>query len=110
NAEKPTAAGQYEVLATVDDTNYEGQTEGTFVLTAVLDVIEGLRPVSVYPNPATDKFKVSTVESSELGVYDLNGTLLIRASTNQFVDVRNLNNGVYLVLAKNKIMRLVIGK
>lgn len=110
NTEKPTLAGQYEVLAAVDDTNYEGQTEGTFVLTAVLDVIEELRPVSVYPNPATDKFKVSTVESSELGVYDLNGTLLIRASTNQFVDVRNLNNGVYLVLAKNKIMRLVIDK
>lgn len=110
NSDLPTAAGTYQVVATIDDVNYEGQVSDTFVLVEVLGVNNEILSLNMYPNPTSDQFEIRSSRRVSLGLYDLNGILLIQSHTNQKVDVSHLNTGVYLVLVEGQVQRLMINR
>jgi hypothetical protein len=61
--------------------------------------------IAVYPNPASDGFRVSGLkETSMLCIFDLNGKLLLskRIVDNEYVFVNSLPKGVYLVRISSK--------
>ncbi|MFK7747566.1 MAG: T9SS type A sorting domain-containing protein [Kordia sp.] len=69
--------------------------------------------VSIYPNPANDRFEVSNDSQNELAVeiYDILGNKVIASEASrvkkQSFSLANLNSGVYLVQLKSKNQKVV---
>ncbi len=80
--------------------NISDDTPGTFAqgpLSVKQNSIEGLK---VYPNPVVDgKLYINTDANSskEVVIYDVLGKQVLKATTNNAVNVSNLNGGVYIV-------------
>lgn len=54
--------------------------------------------VSLYPNPASDSFRLNTSENAEIAIYDLSGRIIKTISyNNQAISIEGLKAGVYLV-------------
>ncbi|MFZ4927616.1 T9SS type A sorting domain-containing protein [Chryseobacterium sp. Mn2064] len=59
--------------------------------------------LSLYPNPASDKFYVQGLNTGNVQVYDANGRMIINTQyTQNGVDVNNLPKGVYIVKITDK--------
>ena len=70
--------------------------------------------VTVYPNPATKRIRVSgQISFSEMFLFDLNGKLIWRKKTNEAqntldVDLPDLSAGVYVLRIGNSIKKVII--
>ncbi|SNT15242.1 Por secretion system C-terminal sorting domain-containing protein [Ekhidna lutea] len=56
--------------------------------------------VSVYPNPASEKIIIETVQGLEISIYDLTGRIFVEASIIKGItelSLNDMNEGVYLV-------------
>lgn len=56
--------------------------------------------ISIYPNPSNDVFYIDAAVLSKVEIYDLNGRMLksfANVSSNQAINVQDLNKGIYLV-------------
>lgn len=70
---------------------------------------------TIYPNPANNFFKVNAQETVSIEVYDILGKLVVKKennSSNDQINISNLNAGVYMVNVKNdnggiKIFKLI---
>ncbi|NLR93866.1 MBG domain-containing protein [Flammeovirga agarivorans] len=79
--EAPMEAGEYEVVANIEDANYEGTATETLVINAVteeeppLSAADDLFGVSVYPNPNTGQFTidVGTSNPTSISIYTVSG-------------------------------------
>ena len=97
NATAPVEAGSYEVMVEIAEINYEGSASATFVLTdSPLGTTRGYS-LKVYPNPAANSIRVQSAHQSEVLIYDLEGKLQMRGSTNESLDVSGLKSGAYLI-------------
>ena len=70
--------------------------------------VDGIAPLAVYPNPATNRV---IVEASEVTVYDLMGKPVRHASGSEerhVLDLQGLPSGIYMVRSRNSVQRLVI--
>ncbi|MCV9387111.1 MBG domain-containing protein [Reichenbachiella ulvae] len=107
----PTEEGSYEVVATIDDVNYEGQATATFIiLEAILSTIDKQNLVTVYPNPARDFIRVAGVEGGELMLFDLQGQMMKRSplsSAGNSLNLTGLNPGLYLLQIVDENARLI---
>lgn len=72
--------------------------------------------VLIYPNPAQDRVFISGItERSQLTIYDISGKLVLQQTvfSEQVVNVKNLNRGIYLINIRNNqqniTQKLVIG-
>ena len=65
--------------------------------------------VAVYPNPATESFKVKGA-TGDVKVYDLAGRLVLSttAKFNQSIDVKGLAAGYYKVVVAGKSATLIV--
>ena len=65
--------------------------------------------VSVYPNPATESFKVKGA-TGDVKVYDLSGRLVLSttAKFNQAISVEGLAAGFYKVVVAGKSATLIV--
>jgi hypothetical protein len=79
--------------------------ENAFSVILVSGIIASVpEQLSVYPNPASERFYVNDVSGSEISLYSLTGeriTSLIGSSDKEAVDVSNLPDGLYVVKVKN---------
>ena len=67
-------------------------------LLAVNDVVKGKTSISVYPNPTSDFLKFdSNSKVNAVQVFDVSGKSVSAVFTDNQMDVRNLQNGVYLL-------------
>lgn len=70
----------------------------------------------IYPNPAKDKISLVYPENNtqvEISIYDLMGRNLMNLSNyqaNESIDISSLNEGIYLITARNKSGVISIGK
>ncbi|MEO9804606.1 MAG: Ig-like domain-containing protein [Reichenbachiella sp.] len=105
--------GTHNVIVTATDKAMNIGSDMT-VDELTISPITGLKGIEnhlvVYPNPTSDGFWVSAARQSGLDVYSPDGTLLIKSETNQFIDIQNLNNGIYLVIVENRTVRLIVNK
>ena len=83
------------------------------VLTVVNETLsipeENLSSVSLYPNPSKDMVSISDESINNVEVYDLNGRMVLFATTPEF-SVNTLLNGVYFVIARNSEGALFVKK
>ncbi len=58
-----------------------------------------LNTIALYPNPATDAFKLNTTEETAVQIYDLSGRLIVdTVYTNEAISLSGFKAGVYLVV------------
>ncbi|MCE3075882.1 YncE family protein [Chryseobacterium gwangjuense] len=96
--------------------NLQGTLQNTFTVsmlpnqviaynTSSLSTSENTKPskLSLYPNPASDKFFVQGLKSGKVQIYDLSGRLMMTTDyTQSGVDVNNLSKGIYVVKITDK--------
>ena len=57
-------------------------------------------PVNIYPNPATDKVFIDVKEPTQIGIYNIAGSLMKQQmvySKNEHIDISDLTQGIYFV-------------
>jgi hypothetical protein len=79
------------------------------------DEIAGDSEIRFYPNPTTGIVNISglKMEATKLDIYNINGILVKSAvvnSSNSFINLESLNQGIYLVRSVNFVQRIVLLK
>jgi hypothetical protein len=97
----PSEAGEYNVVVTINEANYEGEATATLVVRPnVTAVTLPQVSIEVYPNPASDYVVISSETSLEvIALYNMEGKLVKNAQNlgtgENTVDVSTLSAGVY---------------
>lgn len=97
--------GQIETIAISDIKKLYFQTNLSINEDIVFDT-----NIILYPNPANDQIKLSNIKTHTLiSVYSMDGKLLINqfSSSNQSINVGNLQKGLYIVKANEKTFKLI---
>lgn len=78
--------------------NISLKATNTIDLLAVNDVVNTKTNIGIYPNPTTDFLKFDTnAKIDAVQVFDISGKAVNAQLIDNQVDVRNLQNGVYLL-------------
>lgn len=86
------------VAANVIFDNIQLKATNSMDLLAVNDVVNTKINVGIYPNPTTDFLKFDTkAKIDTVQIYDISGKSVNAKLTDNQIDVRNLQNGVYLI-------------
>ncbi|MDX1440040.1 MAG: T9SS type A sorting domain-containing protein, partial [Rubricoccaceae bacterium] len=72
-----------------------------------LEIPEEESSLRVYPNPATDFITVET-DADEVQSLDVLGRVILRAKSNEQVDISSLPAGVYLIQVGNQLRRFSV--
>jgi hypothetical protein len=79
---------------------------------ATLSINENsIKQFKLYPNPATDYFRISNIEKANVVITDVTGKVVLQTEgvdENSIINVSNLNSGIYLVNIKNESMNETI--
>ncbi len=95
--------------------NFKITTTGASV-TALKDIKQDASNLKTSPNPVHSQLKITGVEDkSQLTIYDISGVEVINIPhTNQLgltnLDVNNLNQGIYFIIAQSKIGKIKTGR
>jgi len=90
------------------DTEHYAATSDTVKINVVVKTgidSERQSPISIYPNPTTDKFYISGIEGqTTIRISSLNGKLISekKIASQEAISVRNLPAGTYLIAINNK--------
>lgn len=72
-------------------------------------IIETNNPnIQIYPNPTSDYIHIENIEPQSVSIYSLDGKLVKTVENANIVDVRDLNEGVYLINIDNAVLKFVI--
>ncbi len=96
--------GYYPItLAGGSDNNYDLILEdGTMeVLLATNMSNEVIKGISIYPNPFKDYLKVEAPEQLKVKIFDVTGKFCISAYTNEFIEFKGFEDGVYFIKIEN---------
>lgn len=86
------------VAANVIFDNFVLKATNVMDLLAVNDLATTKKNIGIYPNPTTDYLKFeNNVKVKAVQIYDMGGKTVNVVLTDNQVDVRNLQNGVYLI-------------
>ena len=68
-----------------------------------------IEKITLFPNPATESFKINNAEKAEVAIYAANGALmmLIENYDNGIIDISNLATGTYIVVANGAKIQLI---
>ncbi|MBQ6083585.1 MAG: T9SS type A sorting domain-containing protein [Bacteroidales bacterium] len=64
--------------------------------------------IQIYPNPTSDFIYIENTEPQSIFIYSLDGKLIKTIENANVVDVRDLENGMYLININGKTKRIVI--
>ena len=103
SADPPSESGEYAVVATIDEENYKGNAEATFILvSAVLGLDDPSAEVKIFPNPSAQYISVNGFKGGNLRLLDVNGRELMKSIIEERVDVSSIPNGHYLIVLEDK--------
>lgn len=95
------SSGQIELTAYLSDDHDVRSSVATSVdLTLDFDIFTN--EIEVFPNPATDYFKIKNADDYYIELVDLQGNVLLKIenyTTNQVIDLTNLTVGIYFIKA-----------
>ena len=97
----------YLLGVTFDDNFY--QEFGTGYFTTEVDGIAEIsnNGVQIYPNPTSDFIFIENIEPQSVIIYSLDGKLVKSVENANVIDVRDLNEGMYLINIDGKIIKMV---
>lgn len=61
--------------------------------------------VNVYPNPAQDFINISGIENADVNIYNSQGKLVISSTSEKQINISNLTQGHYIIVAKNSLQQ-----
>ena len=64
--------------------------------------------IQIYPNPSSDFIIIENIEPQQITIYSLDGKLIKTVENANVVDVRDLNEGIYLINIDNAVLKFVI--
>ena len=98
----------YLLGVTFDDNFY--QEFGTGYFTTEVDGIAEISDngIHIYPNPTSDFIYIENIEPQSVNIYSLDGKLVKTVEDTNVIDVRNLENGVYLINIDGFIKKFVV--
>ena len=99
----PVDAGDYDVVVTISDTNYQGEATETFSLTSVLGASFIEAGIKVFPNPTVKYLEVRGIEKGNLIVLDLQGKVVYTRNITPRMDLGGLTAGNYILKVENLI-------
>ena len=99
----PVDAGDYEVVVTISDANYQGEATETFSLTSVLGASFVETGIKVFPNPMVNYVEVQGIEKGSLTVLNLQGQVVLTREITPRIDLRGLTSGNYILQLENLI-------
>ena len=67
----------------------------------------GVKPLSVYPNPASDVLFIDGAEGETIRVYDAHGRLVMQDTCHGQLQVESLVSGIYAVATSKGVVRFV---
>ena len=75
--------------------------------------IDGLVEISdndnhIYPNPTSDFIHIENIKPQSVSIYSLDGKLIKSIETANVIDVRDLNEGIYLINIGGKVGKVII--
>jgi hypothetical protein len=110
----PTAAGSYEILATITDPNYFGSAHSIFIIRDITGTSYSLHDqnsIKTYPNPVTDRLFIDVGNAKAnmegtMKVIDSDGKILISQRTTLHsslqIDLSSLKEGIYFLIITNE--------
>jgi len=63
----------------------------------------------IYPNPTSDFIFIENIEPQQVTIYSLDGKLIKTVENTNIIDVRDLNEGIYLINIGGKTKKFVVG-
>ena len=101
-------AYQFCMMTYVDGSVF--QVSALFCFTTEFDGITELNSptVHIYPNPTTDFINIEGVDSQPITIYSLDGKLIKTVENTNVVDVRDLDEGLYLINIGGTIKKFVV--
>ena len=99
----PTAVGEVTVTASqVGDTNFESATDVSvsFEVTESVLSIDSEAPIQIFPNPTTDYLEIkkpTDLSSFQVLIYTLKGEKVFHQNGTDWIDLRKIEKGVYLL-------------
>ena len=64
--------------------------------------------ICIYPNPTSDFIHIENIEPQSVSIYSLDGKLIKTVEDTNIVDVRDLNEGVYLINIVGVIKKFIV--
>jgi hypothetical protein len=114
NANAPVNPGDYDVVVTINETNWKGTNEATFVILPAPLGISGsqYKSIEIYPTPAVNIITIKRTESDVASavIYNVEGSELVRfdlKSNEQHLDVSEFPIGLYLIQILNSKSELI---
>jgi len=79
--------------------------------TTTLDAITEINnpEFHIYPNPTSDFIFIENIEPQQVTIYSLDGKLIKTVENTNIIDVRDLNEGIYLINIGGKTKKFVVG-
>ncbi len=109
-ATSDSPAGTYGILASGgEDNNYDfTYEEGVLTIEVVLGSDPKTYEIEIYPNPAVNSVVIQMGEKLPVVISEMNGKELIKAFSNEKIDVSRLPKGVYLIMIQEHTSKLIV--
>lgn len=106
------ASGTATFTITASETS---EVNGTFTQTLTITInkalaLNGDLVLSIFPNPASDFVMVQSKATLNISIFNLNGGLIRSGVSNQLIEVRDLDSGVYLIQTMDENKKSTIDK
>jgi hypothetical protein len=110
-----TVAGASGTATFTITASENSEVNGTFTQTLTITINKALAlnddlALSIFPNPATDFVMVQSKVTLNISIFNLNGSLMRTGESNQLIEVRDLESGVYLIQTKDENRKSTIEK
>ena len=106
---EPNTVYTYSMSVEYSDGGFIGFPPYYFVTLDNTGIIEtNLPTVQIYPNPTSDFIYIENIEPQSVSIFSLDGKLIKTVENANIVDVRDLNDGLYLINIANTVLKFVI--
>ncbi|MEQ8681067.1 MAG: MBG domain-containing protein [Cyclobacteriaceae bacterium] len=99
----PVDVGDYILVVTISDANYQGEVTETFSLTSVLGTSFVEAGIKVFPNPTVNYVEVRGIEKGNLTILDLQGKVVLTKEIAPRIDLGSLTSGNYILKVENLV-------
>ena len=106
---EPNTVYTYSMSVEYSNGGFIGFPPYYFVTLDNTGIIEtNLPTVQIYPNPTSDYIYIENIEPQSVSIYSLDGKLVKKVENANVIDVRDLNEGMYLINIDGIMKRIIV--